>query len=145
MFIRKSVLANQRSERCFSHVKRMISPIRMANDVFSRVKKKNDMSNQRSQRCVSFVRKFRPFKRACSLQRPRFASASQTFNEKSFSWRRVFLGNSSGTVSSTSICRDLVKQLTAEVENRGRGKLKLCFLVKLRCLLFTYIQIGHFI
>ena len=63
----KNDKSNQDGERCF----------------FTR--EKNDMSNQRSQRRVSFAPKFRPFKRACSLQRPRFASASQTFNEKSFS------------------------------------------------------------
>ena len=39
MFVRKLVLANQRSERWFSHVKKMIRPIRIANDVFSRVRK----------------------------------------------------------------------------------------------------------
>ena len=32
-------LANQRSERWFSHVKKMIRPIRIANDVFSHVRK----------------------------------------------------------------------------------------------------------
>ena len=39
IFVRKLVLANQRSEQWFSHVKKMIRPIRMANDVFSRVRK----------------------------------------------------------------------------------------------------------
>ena len=38
-FVRKLVLANQRSERWFSHVKNMIRLIRIANDVFSRVRK----------------------------------------------------------------------------------------------------------
>ena len=37
--IRKWVLANQRSELWFSHVKKMIRPIRIANDVFSHVRK----------------------------------------------------------------------------------------------------------
>ena len=49
---------------------------------------KNDTSNQ-SQRCVSFAPKFPPFIGTCSLQRPRFASASQTVNEKSFSRTKV--------------------------------------------------------
>ena len=39
IFVRRLVLANQRSERWFSHVKKMIRPIRIANDVFSRVRK----------------------------------------------------------------------------------------------------------
>ena len=39
IFVRKLVLANQRSERWFSHVKKMIRPIRIANDVFSGVRK----------------------------------------------------------------------------------------------------------
>ena len=34
MFVRKLVLANQRSERWFSDVKKMIRPIRIANDFF---------------------------------------------------------------------------------------------------------------
>ena len=39
IFIRKWVLAIQRSERWFSHVKTMIRPVKIANDVFSRVRK----------------------------------------------------------------------------------------------------------
>ena len=39
IFLRKLVLANQRSEQWFSQVEKMIRPIRIANDVFSRVKK----------------------------------------------------------------------------------------------------------
>ena len=75
----------QRSERCFSHVKKMICPIRIANDVnFTMIRL------IRSRSCVSFGPKFPPFIGACSLQRPRFASASQTFNEKRFS-PRAFL------------------------------------------------------
>ena len=77
--------SHQRSERCFSHVKKKIRPIRIANDVnFTMVRL------IRSHRCVSFAPKFPPFIGACSLQRPRFASASQTFNEKRFS-PRAFL------------------------------------------------------
>ena len=38
-FIRKWVPANQRSERCFSDLKKAIRPIRIANGVFSRVRK----------------------------------------------------------------------------------------------------------
>ena len=64
--------SNQNLERCFSRAK------------------KNDTSNQKSQRCVSFAPKLPPFIGPCSLQRPRFASASQTVYEKSFS-RRIFL------------------------------------------------------
>ena len=75
----------QRSERCFSHVKKMMRPIRIANDVnFTMIRL------IRGRRCVSFAPKFPPFIGACSLQRPRFASASQTFNEKRFS-PRAFL------------------------------------------------------
>ena len=74
---------------------------------------KNDTPNQKSQRCVSFAQKFPPLIGTCSLQRPRFASALQTFDEKSFSGR-VFLeflrekgekhlGNGSGIVSCISL------------------------------------------
>ena len=80
--IRKWVLANQRSEPWFSHVKKMIRPIRIANDIFSRVRK-NDTSNQKPQRCVSFAPKIPAF--YCSL----LSAASHTFVEKSFS-QRVF-------------------------------------------------------
>ena len=59
----KTDTSNQNRERCF----------------FTR--EKNDTSNQKSQRCVSFAPKFPPFiAGACTLQRPRFASASLTFN-----------------------------------------------------------------
>ena len=61
--------------------KKLIRPIRIANDVFSR--EKNDTSNQKSQRCVSFAPKFPPFIAACS-------ATWHTFNKKSFT-QRVFL------------------------------------------------------
>ena len=87
----------QRSERCFSHVKKMIRPIRIANDVnFTMVRL------IRSHRCVSFAPKFPPFIGACSLQRPRFASASQTFNEKRFS-PRAFLFNKVKNISEIGV------------------------------------------
>ena len=74
----------------------MIRPIRIANDVFSRVTKTFDTSNQKPQRSVSF-------KGACSLQRLQHR-ASQTFNEKGFS-RRVFpRGNGGGGESPPERC-----------------------------------------
>ena len=39
IFVRKLVLANQGNKRWFSHVRKMIRPVRIANDVFSRVRK----------------------------------------------------------------------------------------------------------
>ena len=68
----KKYTSNQDRERCFFTCE------------------KNDTSNQKSQMCVSLAPKLPPFIGACSLQRPRFASASQTVNEESFS-RKVFL------------------------------------------------------
>ena len=68
----------------------MIRPIRIANDVFSRVKK-NDTSNQKPQRCVSFAPKFPPFIAAGS-------AASHTFNEKS-STQRVCLAKKVKNIS----------------------------------------------
>ena len=76
--IRKWVLANQRSELWFSHVKKMIRPIRIANDIFSRVRK-NDTSHQKPQRCVSFAPKFPPFIAACWAPL------------RTHSWKKVFL------------------------------------------------------
>ena len=80
-FVSKLALANPTSERWFSHVKKMIRPIRIANDVFSRVRKM--IRPIRSHRGVSFAPKFPPLIAACS-------AASHTFNEKSFP-QRVFL------------------------------------------------------
>ena len=62
------VLANQRSKQWFSHVNKMIGPIKIANDVFH-VWEKNT-SNQKTQRCVSFTPKFPPLIGTCSLQHP---------------------------------------------------------------------------
>ena len=74
IFIRKWVLANQRSKRCFSHVKKKLKrPITIARDLFFSCEK-NDTSNQKPQRYVSFAPKFLPLIGSCSLQRPRFAS-----------------------------------------------------------------------
>ena len=139
----KWVLANQRSERCFSHVKKKIYVQSESRTMFFTCEK-NDTSNQ-SQRCASFAPKFPPFIGACSLQRPRFASASQTVNEKSFS-RRVFLvqkWKTSRTSEWNSFmyfsvdeenCREPAKQ-QRKGKNRRRRKLKLCFLSELLCLL----------
>ena len=134
IFVRKLVLANQRSERWFSHVKKMIRPIRIANDVFTC--KKNDTSNQKPQRCASFVPKFPPFIAACS-------AASHTLNEKNFT-QRVFLAKKVKNISEMEwnnfVCftvgkedgREPAKQRRKE-KNRTRRKLS-CFLSELLCL-----------
>ena len=112
----------------------MIRPIRISNDVTEVW-----VSRQNS----------RLYRR---LQRPHFASATQTFNEKSFS-RRVFLvksekhlGNWSGIVSCIflSMKRIVESRLHNSGEgNRTRHKRKLRFLSEILCHVFTYIQIGH--
>ena len=71
-------------------MKKLIRPIRIGNDVFSRVRK-NDTSNQKPQRCVSFAPKFPPFIAACS-------AASHTFKEKSFT-QRVLLAKKVKNIS----------------------------------------------
>ena len=77
IFIRKEVLTNQRSERCFSHMKKKNN------------NNKNDTSNQKPQRCVSFAPKFLPFIGACSLQRPRFPSCFAGIQRvKAIKWSR---------------------------------------------------------
>ena len=78
IFIRKRVLANQGSERCFLHVKTTIHPIRIANDVFSRERKmirsiKRRVSRQNFRLSVVLA--------ACSAL-VSLLVASQTFSEK---------------------------------------------------------------
>ena len=71
IFVRKLVLAHQRSKQWFSHVKKMIRPIRIVNDVFSRVRKM--IHPIRSHRGVWVSHQnFSPFIAACS-------AASHTF------------------------------------------------------------------
>ena len=113
----------------------MIRPIRIANDVFSCVRK---MRSHRG-RCVSFAPKFRPFIAACSM-------ASHTFNEKSFT-QRVFLAKKVKNILemewNSFVCftvdeengRELAKQ-QRKGKNRTRRKLLLCFLSELLCLSF---------
>ena len=131
------VLANQRSERWFSHVKRMIPPIRIANDVFSRVRKV--IRPIRSHRGAGFAPKFSPFIATCS-------SASHTFNEKSFT-RRVFLAKKVKNITvmerNRFMCFTVNKENGREPakkqrkgKNRTRRKLLLCFLSELLCLSF---------
>ena len=119
----------------------MIRPIRIANDVFSRVKK-NDTSNQKPQRCVSFAPKFPPFIAACS-------AASHTFNEKSFT-QRVFLAKKVKNISemewNSFVCftvdkengREPAKQQRKGI-NRTRRKRLLCFLSEVLCFSFKLI------
>ena len=90
IFIRKWALTNQRSERCFSHVKKKNANHNREQCFFKG--EKNGMSNQKPQRCVSFAPEFLLFISACSLQRPRFASCfAKTFNEKRKSEKRLGL------------------------------------------------------
>ena len=127
IFVRKRVLASQRSERWFSCVKKMTRPIKIANDVFSCVRKM--IPPIRSY--VSFAPKFPPFLAAGS-------AASNTFNEKSFS-RRVFLIKKVENISkmewNSFVCFTVDKENCREPakkqrkgENRTRRRLMLCFL-----------------
>ena len=115
----------------------MIRPIRIANDVFPRVRKM--IRPIRSRSCVSFAPKFPPFIAACS-------TASHTFNEKSFT-QRVCLAKKVKNISemewNSFVCftvdkengREPVKQQRKGI-NRTRRKLLLCFLSWLLCLSF---------
>ena len=101
IFIRKWALTNQRSERCFSHVKKKEKSNHNREQCFFKGEK-NGMSNQKPQRCVSFAPEFLLFISACSLQCPRFASCfAKTFNVKRKSEKR--LGNWIGTVLYISL------------------------------------------
>ena len=115
----------------------MILPIRIANDVFSRVRKM--IRPIRSHRGVSFAPKFPPFIAACS-------AASHTFNEKSFT-QRVFLAKKVKNISemewNSFVCFTVDKENGREPakqqrkgKNRTRRKLLLCFLSELLCLSF---------
>ena len=87
------------SEQWFSHVKKMIRPIRIASDVFFTCEK-NHTSNQKPQRSVSFAPKFLPFIGACSLQRPFADIQREKFFSKYFSRKsEKLLANWSGIVS----------------------------------------------
>ena len=63
IFIRKWVLANQRNERCFSPVRKMIRQIRITHEVFFHACKK--MTRPIS--LPSFVPEFSPFIGFCSF------------------------------------------------------------------------------
>ena len=101
----------------------MIRPIRIANDVFSCVRKK-DTSNQKPERCVSFAPKFPPFIGACRLQR-RFADIQR----KGFS-RKKKLKTSRKLEWNSFVCFavDEKKLQEPERENRMIRKLKLFFI-----------------
>ena len=113
----------------------MIRPIRIANDVFSRVRKM--IRPIRSHRGVSFAPKFPPFIAACS-------AASHTFNEKSFT-QRAFLATKVKNISemewNSFVCFTVDKENGREPakqqrkgKNRTRRKLLLYFLSELPCL-----------
>ena len=127
---------------------KMIRPIRIANDVFSRVRKM--IRPIRSHRGVCFAPKFPPFIAACS-------AASHTFNEKSFT-QTVFLAKKVKNISemerNSLVCftvdkengREPAKQQRKGI-NRTRRKLSLCFLSKLLCLSFKLkliLKFTHF-
>ena len=116
-------------------MKKLIRPIRIANDIFSRARKM--IRPIRSHRL--FEPNFPPFTAACS-------AASHAFNEKSFT-QRVFLAkkvkNISGMEWNSFACftvdkengREPAKQQRKGI-NRTRRKLLLCFLSELLYLSF---------
>ena len=141
--IRKWVLANQRSELWFSHVKKMIRPIRIANDIFSRVRK-NDTSNQKPQRCVSFAPKFPPFIAACWAPL-RKHSWRKIFSKSFFSlekWKTFQKWSGIVSFVSLSIKKTVESRRnnSGRVKNRTRRKLMLCFLSELLC--FPFISLS---
>ena len=82
IFIRKRVLANQGSERCFLHVKTTIHPIRIANNVFSRERKMiRSIKSHRSVRVSRQNFRLSVVLAACSAL-VSLLVASQTFSEK---------------------------------------------------------------
>ena len=92
--LKRLVLANQRSERCFSHVKKKNETSNHNRESSFFNCEKNDTSNQKPQRYVSFAPKFLPFIGSCSFQRPRrtgcFADIPREKTIKqSFSRRKV--------------------------------------------------------
>ena len=131
IFVRKLVLANQRSEQCFFWCE------------------KNDTSNQKPQRCASFAPKFPPFIAACS-------AASHTFNEKVL--LKEFFSLKSEKHSemewNSFVCFTVDKENGKQPAkqqrkgiNRTRRKLLLCFLSvynkhntrwKVLCTVFTH-------
>ena len=132
----KWVLANQRSELWFSHVKKMIRPIRIANEVFYMWE--NDTSNQKPQRCVSCAPKFPPFLAACWAPL-RTHSRREVFLKKFFfSLKKV--KNISEMEWNSFVCFTVDKENCGEPvkqqrkgKNRTRRKLMLCFLSELLC------------
>ena len=129
IFVRKLVLANQRSEQWFSHVKKNDTSNQNRERCFFTCEK-NDTSNQKPQRCVSFAPKFPPFIAACS-------AASHTCNEKSFT-QRVCLAKKAKNISeiewNSFVCFTVDKENGREPakqqrkrKNRTRRKLLFCF------------------
>ena len=137
--IRKWVLANQRSDLWFSHVKKKMRPIRIANDVFSHVRK------QMPQRCVSFAPKFPPFLAACWAPL-RTHSRRKVFPKEFFLVKKV--KNISEMEWNSFVCFTVDKENCGEPakqqrkgKNRTRRKLMLCFLSELLCLPFISLSL----
>ena len=110
----------------------MIRPIRIANDIFSRVRK-NDTSNQKPQRCVSFAPKFPPFIIKVFLKE--FFLAKKVKNILEMEWNSFVCF----TVDKEN-CGKPAKQ-QRKGKNRTRRKLMLCFLSELLCLPFISLSL----
>ena len=121
----KWVLANQSSERCFSHVKiKKQKQKQTKNDTSNQnrirlffTRKRNDAFDKKPQRCVSFAPKFPPFIGACGLQRFCFEVPSQIFKEKRFSPRFLLLGNWGASRKLEWIVSNISLSM-----NNGKGK-----------------------
>ena len=147
IFIHKWILPNQMSERWFSQVKKMIPPIRIPKTAFfffSRMRKM--ICPIRRHWSVWVSHQNSPLLKALAAYSTLCSTDSQSFNEKSFSWR-VFLikkwkaslkSEWNGFVCFTfeeENCREPTKQQQKR-KKRTSHKLTLCFLPELLCLLF---------
>ena len=143
ILIRKWVLANQRSELWFSHVKKMIRPIRITNDVFSHVRKM--IRPIRSHRGVWVSRQNSRIFSQLAERRFAHIRGEKFFSKSFFLVKKV--KNISEMEWNSFVCFTVDKENCGKPakqqrkgKNKTRRKLMLCFLSELLCLPFISLS-----
>ena len=123
VFMRKCVPADQRSERCFSHLKTRKPPIRIANDVLSRERKMIGAIKKPLTEVCEFRAKISAFYRRLQLAAPSLCELLRRHSNKGL-LRNFFLPLKSEKLLGNCKCKKIKKSWQNNCGRRKTEQLK---------------------